>query len=921
VDQNLAPVISMSYGGCELSASLTLRSIAQQANAQGISWMISSGDSAAATCDRSSPTPQAGKGETVSFPASLPEVTAVGGTEFSDDSGSYWALGNTASRASALSYIPERVWNDSALLNRIDGGGGGASAVYPKPVWQTGPGVPADGFRDLPDVSFSSSGSHDGYEIVSGGLLYIAGGTSAASPVFAGMVALLNHSLAAGAATPIGLGNLNPVLYRLAQGTTDVFHDITAGDNIVPCQQASPGCLNGLLGYAAAPGYDLASGLGSVDAAHLIAEWNTGNASVTSLSANPSSFALTDSIQLTATVSGASGIPTGTVTFVSGDVELGSAVLAPGAKSSTALLNVNGTLLAGGSGMAGASYSGDGTFLPSSGTSPVALQLPASGSYVIPSVTPNPVHQVGTTWPYVLRLTENAGVATAITVFTVNGVNNLPGLPALTLAAHGSMSVSLSGSGLTVPLNRVYHFEGVDAGGAIWSRDLTVPFIGSSTPSIAPSISLTVSPSEMQQNPQADPSCQWSQQITVQELGGFQVSLSGLSVGGVNMNGSLPQVFGTTRLAPRGMLTGVMCFANIIPPAPKSYTITGAAETGTSVTASASVTFAAAPATAAALSIPTSPLTISIADAGQTGTGTIPLGFNTSAPAWKVTLLPSAQQWLTVSAAAGAGNATLTLQASGAGLSNGVYNAIVSIEASNTVPQSVQIPVSFVVGASSDLTITGIGNAASGVQGFAPGELVAVYGSGLAPTTAIAGIQPLPLTLVGTSATVNGVAAPLWFVSPNQINLQIPYETAAGTAVLGVMNGGKVASHTLAVTSTAPGIFASGSGSLVPSSTAAAGQTIVGFITGDGDVTPTLATGATAVAGTALSQLPHARQTFTLTVGGEPAAIVFKGIVPGLIGVTQVNFMIPSDLNAGPQAVVVTVGGVSSMPVNLTISQ
>jgi subtilase family serine protease len=151
VDQNLAPVMSESYGGCETNTSITSRSVAQQANAQGITWLIAAGDSAAATCDRDSPTPQAEKGDTVSFPASVPEVTAVGGTEFNEGSGRFWSSRNTTTYASALSYIPERVWNDTALINELDGGGGGASAIYPKPLWQTGPGVPNDGARDLPD--------------------------------------------------------------------------------------------------------------------------------------------------------------------------------------------------------------------------------------------------------------------------------------------------------------------------------------------------------------------------------------------------------------------------------------------------------------------------------------------------------------------------------------------------------------------------------------------------------------------------------------------------------------------------------------------------------------------------------------------------------------------------------------------------
>jgi uncharacterized protein (TIGR03437 family) len=128
-----------------------------------------------------------------------------------------------------------------------------------------------------------------------------------------------------------------------------------------------------------------------------------------------------------------------------------------------------------------------------------------------------------------------------------------------------------------------------------------------------------------------------------------------------------------------------------------------------------------------------------------------------------------------------------------------------------------------------------------------------------------------------------------------------------------------VAAYPFTVAAAAPGIFAF-RGSLVPSASAAAGQTIVGFITGDGDVTPSLATGATATATPLLSQLPHSRQQLTVTVGGERALIAFNGIVPGLIGVTQINFTVPGDLGPGVQPVVVTAGGVSSAPVNLTVT-
>lgn len=188
-------------------------------------------------------------GLAVDFPASIPEVTAVGGTEFNEGSGNYWSNTNSSTLASASSYIPEIAWNDTAEVGHLAASGGGASTFYPKPPWQTGPGVPNDGARDVPDVSMAASPYHDGYVAIEAGQAGICcvGGTSAATPVFAGIVALLNQYLGSN-----GQGNINPNLYRLAQ--TNVFYDIVAGSNIVPCVVGSSNCTTGSFGYDAGIG-------------------------------------------------------------------------------------------------------------------------------------------------------------------------------------------------------------------------------------------------------------------------------------------------------------------------------------------------------------------------------------------------------------------------------------------------------------------------------------------------------------------------------------------------------------------------------------------------------------------------------------------------------------------------------------------
>src|SRR5271165_6279858 len=179
VDQDLAPVLSISYGLCEAQFSsgdiATLTATAQQANAQGQTIVASSGDSGPADCDYSAdpnnPVKSATHGYAVDVPASLPYVTGMGGTGFSEGDATfatqYWNGTNNSNNGSAISYIPEMAWNDTAADGFLAASGGGVSTLFTKPSWQTGAGVPADGQRDVPDLALSSSADHDGYLICS----------------------------------------------------------------------------------------------------------------------------------------------------------------------------------------------------------------------------------------------------------------------------------------------------------------------------------------------------------------------------------------------------------------------------------------------------------------------------------------------------------------------------------------------------------------------------------------------------------------------------------------------------------------------------------------------------------------------------------------------------------------------------------
>jgi uncharacterized protein (TIGR03437 family) len=615
VDQNLAPVLSMSYGGCEQADLVDLpafQALAQQANAQGMTWFAATGDSGGADCeDQGASTAQ--NGLAVDIPAAIPEVTAMGGSEFNDQGGAYWSATNTANGASALSYIPEQAWNDTALGFGLAATGGGGSIFFPKPAWQTGPGVPQDSARHVPDLSMPASADHDGYYFFSSGSAGYVGGTSVAAPTMAGIFVLLNQYLVAtGSQRQSGLGNINPMLYRLAQSTTGIFHDIATGDNVVPCAAGSPDCTGGSIGFNAGAGYDQVTGLGSVDAFNLVHQWSSS---------------------------------------------------------------------------------------------------PPVNSAVVASIDSKPVFQQpqpdanGNSWTFKLTLNEEAGVGTTLTDFTIDGASLAAQIPSLfgsaVILPKGSISASYGFPSLAVPKNVVFGFTGVDAGGTQWTVQFAVPFNGA------------------------------------------------------------------------------------------------------------------------------------------------------------------------------------------------------------------QIP----------LTIAGLGNAANGQQTFAPGMLISIAGSQLGNFVQTAATIPLPQYLAGFEASLNGVPAPLIYVSPTQVNLQIPYETQPGTATLVIGNPYENLTKQIQVTATAPAIFTASNGTVSPYNSGARGQTVTLFITGDGQVTPTLATGASPSAQTLVTQLPKPRLPLTVTVGGVQATVQFLGIPSGLVGVTQINYTIPDSVPPGVQPVVVTVGNTSSAPANFTVTQ
>ncbi|MGC1461025.1 MAG: Ig-like domain repeat protein [Terracidiphilus sp.] len=433
----------------------------QQAAAQGQTVLVSSGDSGAAGCDNGAGQWTTEYGFAVNGLASTPWNVAVGGTDFyySDYAtggasiASLWNQTNDASYGSLKAPLPEQVWDTVYGFNAIGpyvqntsiaipaGGGGasgcinsveattsgglpfvcntatvpaGASALYgyAKPSWQTGTGVPSDGVRDIPDVSlFAANGTNlSGYPICamagdcvsdSSGQeqITLVGGTSASTPLMAAVMALVNQRYGR-------QGQADFTLYPLARKTPSAFHDITLGSNNMTCLTGSPGCsadsngdgFSSLQNYSATPGYDLASGLGSIDASMLVNNWNsiTFKPTTTTLQISPTTvphgWAASFTINVNSTSGG--GTPQGNVTILADLTStsappLGVFTLTNGVASG-ALTN-----LPGGTYQVWAEYSGDGAFASSQSASQSVTIATASSvvnlyGFQVPGQTLNP---------------------------------------------------------------------------------------------------------------------------------------------------------------------------------------------------------------------------------------------------------------------------------------------------------------------------------------------------------------------------------------------------------------------------------------------------------------------------------------------------------------------------------------------------
>jgi subtilase family serine protease len=464
-----ASVLSESYGQCEPALGATgnqfFNLLWEQAAAEGITVVVSTGDSGSAGCDSSFSTNSAVNGLAMSGIATTPFNTAVGGTDFDASAqpvtppNQYWSATNGAGMVSALQYIPETTWDystcasnfpaacggvDTTGLDLVAASGGPSSCAifnganckspgggYPRPGYQANANTQIPTARATPDVALFSSNGTNGVALIvcqadsnPGGAscslstpytdFSLVGGTSAATPPFGAIVTLLNQ------ATGTRQGNVNYGLYALAASDTNyttgkcnsslghtpalgcVFNDVTAGNIGVACLKGSTSAVDNstnwcggagtvygvtvvpgtnTVAYAAGPGYDMATGLGSVNVANLLAKWSTVTRTATTTTVSSPSGGTPSGSNFSATITVSPSVSAGDVSLValsSSDPTSILGVFGPFTLSG-GMVSAKTNLLPAGTAYVSAFYGGDATHGTSAAT-PVKLATAVAGA-------------------------------------------------------------------------------------------------------------------------------------------------------------------------------------------------------------------------------------------------------------------------------------------------------------------------------------------------------------------------------------------------------------------------------------------------------------------------------------------------------------------------------------------------------------
>jgi subtilase family serine protease len=487
----------------------SMESTFQQAAAQGQTILAASGDQGSTACSGDTGnnlTTAQQQALAVNYPASSSYVTAVGGTSITAADGvdpvsgnqganfsTYWGSNGTPSTTtpdlvnSAKKYIPEVVWNDDALsgtASAANGGslsatGGGKSALFAQPSYQTsyftttGETNPDSAHRLVPDVALYSSpdlpgylyctsdtsnwqsgqqaSCNSGFRDSTSKALTVAGGTSFATPIFAGMIALINQKQEWTA----GQGQANINLYKLASNSTtyaSAFHDVTSGDNKCTATGSGLCASNGsTLGFAAGPGYDMVTGLGSVDLASLAGVWPTNPSALIGTKTNVTAATTTpdagtnDVVTITVTSVTGNSIPSGNVSLsIDGGGTGGSMASVTLTSNGTATYPAN--FATGGPHTIVAQYAGDSTHAASTGT--IVLNVVGKGTFTMLFNPTTLTVKQGTQGTQTLTITPAGGYTGTVnlTYTTSNNtaLQNLCVLAGSGITGSGSMAVGTS---------------------------------------------------------------------------------------------------------------------------------------------------------------------------------------------------------------------------------------------------------------------------------------------------------------------------------------------------------------------------------------------------------------------------------------------------------------------------------------------
>jgi subtilase family serine protease len=506
IDNDLADVMTESFSSCEMNFSTGgapfYSAVAEQAAAQGITYLVASGDGGPDGCDDPSTVPTIPSAASVNLLAATPFTVAVGGTQFNDTASPsmYWQTSNGANSLSAMSYIPENVWNESCTVAQVGqagcpgaglwSSGGGQSSFFTKPPWQSGvTGIPPANSRFVPDVSLTAA-DHDGYLLCLDGSCQgsspsfdILSGTSASAQALGGVMALVVQ--VAGRQ-----GQANYVFYKLAAGetlsscngsntttapnNTCIFNDTTVGNTNIP----------GETGFTAGTGYDEATGLGSVNVSNLVSQWGTAivKASTTALTlnnGNPVTITHGQSVPVSITVSAkapATETPTGDISLIANS---STGQGADGFTLTGGAVNTSTIFLPGGTYGVTAHYAGDGTFLGSDSNTVNVTVNPEASLTALGIVTNYPPCTTATTIaygsPYILSVAvaDSAGTGSVCLPFPTGA--SPTGTVTLTDTVNGVTSPLDAG---TFKLNSAGYFEDQPIQLAVGTHNIKAAYAG-----------------------------------------------------------------------------------------------------------------------------------------------------------------------------------------------------------------------------------------------------------------------------------------------------------------------------------------------------------------------------------------------------------------------------------------------------------